>query len=763
MATDHRLYNKIPRWADRDAASGTKYDTATFVGIVKNNLDPARAGRLQVFIPDLGGNEDDSTSWKTVNYASPFFGVTYNPAQGDNNSFADAGHTYGMWMVPPDLGNQVLLTFANGDPDRGYWFACVYTGVVGHYMVPAVAAGNTIDNTRTAADIKNSIGPTSAVPVTEFNEYAAGSITADFINNAKPVHEEQYRRLLQQGLDKDRVRGAITSSSQRESPSAVFGISTPGRFLPAVDAAFLAKVESGTVTETDFPTGPRRGGHSFVMDDGDITDTDNLVRLKSAAGHQILMNDTQRVMYIANSEGSVWLEFAENGQMHVYSAGGLNIRTAGDMNLHSDSNININAEGKLNMTGVLAVNVETNVYTSRSLGKTTIFGAGVDVGSSGDLNLFASGTGNFKAGTLACVGGQILLNSGGGAVVNEPGKLNVYTHSDASKNGSTGAWETVANSLDSICTVLPTHEPWARQTGVNRETGEAAGQEGSGVVGPERVDTGQAPTQTIGPVTCTPQGPTVKDSAGRTVTDGSGNAVRSSVSESDPGPKQAAAQTVTKPLPREWLTKPEVPNPPSGIGPLSQYQVKCLMAQIAYSESNWKYDLRERSNGNYLGRYQIGANAFTDLKYIKLDYFQQYGTTAIRYPDAWLGLDNVKSDEEYLINKGVQEKVMFALLNTNYNALIRKLDGNQGIKPDDDLCTVAGMLAVAHLLDAGGARKWRYSAIGADNGTTGAVYYNRGRYAIDVLANGSQQAPGNTTSSSNVSRVDGMGRTPAAK
>lgn len=764
MTLNTRLVNKTPKWSDRDSSPGVKFDTAVMVGIVKNNLDPARAGRLQVFVPDLGGNEDDPSNWKTVNYASPFFGTTYNPNQGQNNTFTDALHSYGMWMVPPDLGNQVLIVFANGDPDRGYWFACVHTNIVSHFMVPGLSSGNVIDKATASSEIQGAIGDTSSVPVSEFNESVNGSINANFINNPKPVHEYQFKRYLQQGLDKDRVRGAITSSSQRESPSTVFGISTPGRFLEGVEEAFLQKIEAGTVTETDFPTGPRRGGHSFVMDDGDIAGVDNLIRLRSSAGHQIIMNDTERVMYISNSEGSVWLEFAENGQMHIFSAGGLNVRTQGDMNLHSDKNININAEGKLNITGVDSINMETNTLNSRSLGKTTIYGAGVNVGSSGDLNLFASGTGNFKAGsTLACVAGQILLNSGGGAVVNEPTKLNVYTHSEASKSGL--AWQQVPNSLDSICTVLPTHEPWSRQTGVNRETGEAAGDEGSGVIGPASVNVGQAPEQSIGSVLCEPTGPVVKDGSGKTVTDGSGKPVRSSAAESDPGPKAAAKEPVKMPCPREWLSRPDVPNPPGGIGKLTQYQVKCVMAQMAYSESRFNYALRERTNGNYLGRYQVGAAALVELGYMKRDYYNQYSTRAVRYPDAFLGTDNVKSDEDYLANKGVQEKVMYELMSRNHASLIKKVDGKQGIKDDDDLCTIAGMLCVAQLLGSNGARKWRYTAEGADaNGSTGAVYFNRGRYAIDVLANGNQTTkPGGASSAGPVARVDGLGMTQAAK
>ena len=48
---------------------------------------------------------------------------------------------------------------------------------------------------------------------------------------------------------------------------------------------------------------------------------------------------------------------------------------------------------------------------------------------------------------------------------------------------------------------------------------------------------------------------------------------------------------------------------------------------------------------------------------------------------------------------------------------------------------VAGMLSVAHLLGAGGANTWRKGGGGADaNGTTGGDYFQRGKYAVAVLA-----------------------------
>jgi hypothetical protein len=766
MATNNRTGSKMVGWADRDSAKGSSLDTATFIGIVKNNLDPTRSGRLQVWIPDLGGSEGDSTTWRTVSYASPFFGSTYNPTTPKENSYKNTGHTYGMWAVPPDLDNQVLCTFVNGDPGRGYWFACVHSQMVSHFMVPGIAAGNAVESDSADPNVKKYIDTqngTSGVPVVEFNENNPDSINSNFYNNKKPVHEAQFKQLLDQGLDKDRVRGSITSSSQRESPSTVFGISTPGRLVndPAGSDEFQQALESDNLTPelfTKYSSGPRKGGHQFVMDDGDLDGTDNLVRLRTAGGHQILMNDQKRVMYIANASGSVWLEFADNGQMHVFSSGGMNFRSEGDINLHSDKNINITAKEKLNITGVNQFNFESNEIKGRSIGKMTLFAAGMNIGSEADLNLYADSAGNFQAGgALSCVGSRVQLNSGGGAVVAAPAKLPTMIHSDASRDDPAGPWKSVPRSLDSLCSIVPSHEPWNRVTGVDRLTGAPPDGFGVGGSGAQDISTGGAPEKIISPSICEPKGAIKKDAQGKPITDGSGNVMRESVAEADSGPKLAATQPVTKAMPKELLNRDDIPNPSGGIGPLSQFQVKCLMAELAFAESNFDYTLVDSTN-TYLGRYQIGAYAFQDVKYIKPEYVTKYATEAVRYPDAWVGTENIKSAEDFLGAKGTQEKVMFALLKQNFDTLSKKSNDKYGIDPNDDLCTVAGMLAVSLLLGPGGARTWRLTGGGDARATSAAAYYNRGRYAIDVLANG-----GNTATGTATTRVDKSGLTPAAQ
>lgn len=454
MATDRRLGLKLPDWADQTKATGMKFNIGTYAGIVKNNVDPMRLGRLHVWFPDGGGEEDDPKNWRWVTYASPFYGSTLQPNRTLENSFAQGEHTYGMWMVPPDVGNEVLCTFINGDPSRGYWFACTTTTNLSHNMIPGVSArfSDSVDkNTVNSELVKASLARTDAksyLPMAEFNESKETNMTGAFLTNSLPVHEVQAEVIINQGLDTDPVRGAISSSSMREAPSAVFGISTPGR----------ASAEGDVVPRT------RRGGHSFVMDDGSIDGKDQLIRLRTAGGHQILMNDTEQVLYIANSAGTAWMEFGNNGAINMYGLGGFAVRTQGSLNLHSDKSVNIQgATVNIKATSSLALNASTLV--ARSTSGMTLHSSQIGIGSSGAITVSGGGTVGVGSGSsLVFQGAAIKLNDGAVDLVADPGEIQTNSLPDANRDPVTNLWNAAGGTLSTIATVAPTHEPYARGT-----------------------------------------------------------------------------------------------------------------------------------------------------------------------------------------------------------------------------------------------------------------------------------------------------------
>ena len=470
MPLDRIVGSKLPQWADRDRAPGVRFDSATYIGVVKDNVDSTRSGRLRVWIPDFGGIETDERAWQTVSYASPFFGATFVGEGTANNKFTSTNHTYGMWMVPPDLNNQVLCTFIGGRPDDGFWFACV-NPTLSHYMVPGLAAGNTPTDIADASDGINPslLPPTSPdkqyLPVAEFNENDPNSFVSSFYNNTKPVHEFQANILFQQGLDRDPIRGAVSSTSQRESPSHVFGISTPGRAFgndPADDPNYESKLAAGTIGTSDYQVKTRKGGHTFIMDDGDVNGTDQIVRIRSAGGHEILMNDTANVMYIINNVGSSWIELTQDGNMNIYNGGKFSVRAEGDINLHADNNVNINAGGSINMNATDSINATSADVVISATNSTLLFGGKVNIGSGGAMNIGAGTIAIGSTGAISIDGSTLDLNSKGGSNNITGLSLQQTQFPDTSFNANTRLWNSVPNSASSIVSVFPTHEPYTR-------------------------------------------------------------------------------------------------------------------------------------------------------------------------------------------------------------------------------------------------------------------------------------------------------------
>ena len=452
---DPRLGTKLPDFANQDKVGGMKFDKYIYSGIVKLNVDPLRMGRLRVWIADMGGNEDDANNWRWVAYASPFYGHTTQNQNIKTNSYKATESTYGMWMVPPDVGNTVLCCFINGDPGRGYWFACATTPKISHGMTPGMGQftdnkeKSTVESPLVRAAIDRA-EPTF-LPTAEFNENVKANKTGGFVNNRFPIHEPQAEVLINQGLDTDPVRGATSTSSMREAPSSVFGISTPGR--PGDNSKVVPKY--------------RAGGHTFVMDDGDTTGTDQLIRLRTAGGHQILMNDTEQVLYIANSTGTAWMEFGNNGQIHMYANQGFNVRTDGDINMHSKQNINIQGD-EVRIKGTSRINLETAAMSVRASNKLHMHSGKIDIGSTGTMSLTAAGTlGVASKAELKLVGDYIRLNDGAVATVTDPGFITANQLAQTTKTANQLYQSNSADSpdhLESIVTTAPDHEPWPRNT-----------------------------------------------------------------------------------------------------------------------------------------------------------------------------------------------------------------------------------------------------------------------------------------------------------
>lgn len=381
-----------------------------FLARVISHLDPTYMGMLEVELLRPVGNSGDGAEGQLhqVKMMTPFYGVTSSEFLGKEDDYNNTQKSYGMWFVPPDVGTTVVVIFIDADPKRGYWIGCVPDESM-NFMVPGMAA------TQQTVDGKG------RVPVAEYNK-----VVHDKVENPTVIKKPKHpiaTVLEAQGLLKDDIRGITTSSARREVPSMVFGISTPG----PVDKRSNAK--KGKVGKKEHKVDnvfvSRLGGTTFVMDDGDdkfirkkpagsappeyvavgqgekggdpTIPHNELFRIRTRTGHQILLHNSEDLIYIGNARGTTWIELTSNGKIDIYAQDSVSLHTMTDLNVTADRDINFVAERNINMsaTGYIKMTAKDEMafLTDKTLKMSSLdslsikSGAKIKVGSGGSISL----------------------------------------------------------------------------------------------------------------------------------------------------------------------------------------------------------------------------------------------------------------------------------------------------------------------------------------------------------------------------------------
>jgi len=446
-------------------SGGANPITVPLIGVVKSNIDANRSGMIYVYLSNMSGpDSENSKSWVPIRYMSPFFGhTTGSPPNTGYGGYVENSASYGMWTSPPDVGSTVICMFVNGDINEGYCVGCVPSPQK-LFMVPAIGAAeaNVVLNPGEA----KSFGGATRLPVININtnDNKIGS-AANFYDQPKPVHSYAAAVFAQQGLLRDPVRGPIGSSAQRESPSRVgFGVSTPGRPIYAggyTDQTITQNLDNANANKTQVIS--RRSGHTLVMDDGDINGRDQLIRLRTSLGHQILMSDDGQTLFIIHANGQSYIELGKEGTIDMYSTNSVNIRTQGDLNLHADNNININADKDLNIKGK-NIKMESVEDTTQRVGVNYSMHAIGEyaVKVNGQIALSSLVTSSLSSlGATFINGIGVFLNTGKSPVSPKEVKpIIVKAHTDT-LNDATKGWLPAPGLLTSIVSRAPAHAPWA--------------------------------------------------------------------------------------------------------------------------------------------------------------------------------------------------------------------------------------------------------------------------------------------------------------
>jgi len=356
------------------------FTSGPFLARVVNHLDSHRMGSLRVellsFANPSGQEQFPAGQQFTAHYCMPFYGVNDAQSNTRNEQYAGTQQSYGFWAVPPDPGTKVLVMFVENKPNQCFWIGCVQDQYM-NSMVPG-------SNPTSSADLIYQDGLTNdlkgrRLPTGEYNKKQTHK-GYDPDRFKRPHNPLFAGALSTQGLLKDPIRGQTTSSARRDTPNTVYGWNTPGPLDKRDGAPKGSYGEKGQSIEF-FRS--RLGGSSFVMDDGDpsiiragqagntgakyydieaipenVSKGDQTipfndhVRLRTRTGHQILLHNSEDIIYIGNATGSAWLEMTSNGKIDIYASDSINIRTETDLNITADRDINILAGRDFNLTAL---------------------------------------------------------------------------------------------------------------------------------------------------------------------------------------------------------------------------------------------------------------------------------------------------------------------------------------------------------------------------------------------------------------------------
>ena len=673
-------------------AGGAPAESGPFIGEIMAHVPDTRSAKVKVYIEIFSGpNKMDPTGWRDVSYISPFYGTTApsSPPIGPGD-FVQNKHSYGMWFTPPDLGTKIICFFANGDPNQGYYLGSVVTEDA-HHMVPAIGAS------------KNFVAPTGAsagyfsestqLPVIEINDANEGiSDTSRFFDSEKPLHQVQTFVLLQQGLLNDTVRGSIGSNSYRETPSTVFGVSTPGRAIyqggySSQDLTQRLNQDAnnpGTIPLETMKVVGREGGHSIVLDDGDQSGDDQLVRIRTAKGHQILLSDSGNTLHIIHANGQSWMELGAEGTIDLYAANSVNIR-AGQINMHADAGININAGASINARSGGIFNIESK--SLQLTGESSILAYSdkfVGIKSDGSLSLESEKAGTWEAGSqMTLSAGCLDLNGAKAPSVPKTTKAPLQQLPDVKFENNVG-WTVEENKIQSVATRVPTHEPWPlHQFGTNTPVNLDAD--------PEQV----------------PLEPALEAKLDQ-VQDTEFNAIE--------------------------VTDYETQEPVDvKVGTIEPSQVTAMLAQAS---AEVPQNFNEISSEFGVGKYGFDAPQLEKAGYLKSgtsDLFKtELGTNfagIMQSPSVWTGKDDVGSLDSFLGDNRIQDLTQRGRYNKGLDSL-RSSGLVTGLEPPDKL---AGFVQASAKYDATTIKDWAENKpIGANIVTDINKSVRGGQYSVEL-------------------------------
>lgn len=345
-------------------------------GVVVDTNDPQQMGRVKIWIPALDGDlyKIEALPWAT--YVSPMAGQTRDYPAGPGSVKTSGLVSYGWWSVPK-AGALVIVGLLYNDPNRRVYMGSYFRD----------HGNRSLPQGRNRSDISNVPLSDTFEPVEPQSENLKAQFRNQLDKSEAKTRGVYERAVAQDKTDKDGTEGYqkdLIDSAQLDPQTYV--LTTPGR-------------------------------HALVFQDNPET---GRVRVKTAAGHQIILDDANERIYVSTSRGQSWFEMDQDGRIHVYGADSISFATGADFNVTAVGDFNVNAGGDVNVQAGGSMKLA-------ACGSTHVSGAGVNLESTAGFNILAAGD---------------LLQTASNIHLNGPGAESA--------------------ECPEAPPVVPTHEPWER-------------------------------------------------------------------------------------------------------------------------------------------------------------------------------------------------------------------------------------------------------------------------------------------------------------
>ena len=392
-------------------------------GQVVDTADPDQMGRLKVWVQALDGENFDIANLPWTEYASPLMGFTVDYPAGSLGMENPSHTAYGLWAIPK-VGASVAVFCLNSDPAARYYFAS-FARLHRNRSFPA---GRNVD-------FNGKIGPWGDA--------------GDGKGNLAPV-QPAYDNLRDQFQDNLTASESITRGVyERQAAQHKFDKDGKEGYMPnAADPSYLDPQTYCFVTP---------GRQALIMQDHPKYAR---TRIKTADGHQVILDDTNERIYISTAKGKTWLEMDLDGHINVFASESISLRAGKDINFRADRDINFEAgrdyhlkavEGEIKMSANKDIHVSTN--------------ANMFVATCGNLDIDSEKTIRMSSLHDVDIRGQKRVAITGDSNVDIKAGLSIkLTAARIDLNGPAARAAVLAScaTVAQPPAIVPGHEPWVR-------------------------------------------------------------------------------------------------------------------------------------------------------------------------------------------------------------------------------------------------------------------------------------------------------------